>query len=166
MKDNIKKILFVASVALNAVFAGTYVTYKLPALAGVHQPVPTGPLFLQLDLTPEQLKRFNAERDRFHAQLQELGQAIKTRQIELIDLLGVTPTDEQAIERKQEEIQHLQGEVQDRVIVHFLQESSHLSSEQRTRFFQLVKTRIETSVQACPPWMRPLEQGQPLEVKK
>jgi Spy/CpxP family protein refolding chaperone len=166
MKENIKTILFIASVALNALFAGTYVTYKLHSLAGVHQPAPSGPLFLQLDLTPEQLTRFKAERDRFHAQLQELGQQIKDRQIELIDLLGATPTDQQAIERKQEEIQHLQGEVQDWVIVHFLQESSYLSSEQRTSFFQLVKTRIETSVQACPPWMRPLEQGQPLEVKK
>jgi Spy/CpxP family protein refolding chaperone len=155
MKENLKTILFIASVALNAVFAATYVTYKLPSIAEVHQPAPRGPLFLQLDLTPEQLTRFKAERDRFHAQIQELGLQIKTKQIELIDLLGVTPTDQQTIERKQEEIQHLQRAVQDRVIVHFLQESSHLSSEQRTRFFQLVKARIETSVQACPPWMKP-----------
>jgi len=166
MKENIKTILFIASVALNAVFAGTYVTYKLPSLAAVHQTVPNGPLFLQLDLTPDQLTRFKAERDSFHAQLQELGQEIKTRQLELIDLLGATPTDQQAIERKQEEIQRLQGEVQDRVIRHFLQESSHLSSEQRARFFQLIKARIETSVQVCPPWMRPLEHGQPRETKK
>jgi Spy/CpxP family protein refolding chaperone len=157
MKDNLKTILFIASIALNVVFAGTYVTYKLPSIAGVHQPAPRGPLFLQLDLTPEQLTRFKAERDRFHAQIQELGLQIKTKQIELIDLLGATPNDQQAIQRKQEEIQRLQGAVQDRVIVHFLQESSHLSSEQRTRFFQLVKARIETSVQACPPWMKPLE---------
>ena len=166
MKKNIKTILFIASVALNAVFAGTYVTYKLHSLAGVHQPAPSGPLFLQLDLTPEQLTRFKAERDRFHAQLQELGQQIKAKQVELIDLLGAISPYQQAIERKQEEIQRLQGEVQDRVILHFLQESSHLSLEQRTRFFQLIKARIETSLQACPPWMRSLEQGQPGEIKK
>ena len=166
MKENIKTILFIASVTLNAVFAGTYVTYKLPSLAAVHQPAPSGPLFLQLDLTPEQLTRFKAERDRFHAQLEELGQQIKAKQIELIDLLVAAPTDQQSVERKQEEIQRLQGEVQDRVIVHFLQESSHLSSKQRTRFFQLIKARIETSVQACPPWTRSLEKGQPVEIKK
>jgi Spy/CpxP family protein refolding chaperone len=163
MKENLKKILFIASVALNAVFAGTYVTYKLPSLAAVHQTVPKGPLFLQLNLTSDQLTRFKAERDRFRTQLQELGQAIKTKQVELIDLLGATPPDQQAIETKQEEIQRLQGEVQDQVIAHFLQESSLLTPEQRARFFQLVKARVETSVQACPPWMRSMEQGQPGE---
>jgi Spy/CpxP family protein refolding chaperone len=157
MKKDLKTILFIASVALNVVFAATYATYKLPSIAGVPQPAPRGPVYLQLDLTPEQLTRFKAERDQFHAQILALGLQIKTKQIELIDLLEATPTDQQTIERKQEEIQLLQRAVQDRVIVHFLQESSHLSSEQRTRFFQLVKARIETSVQACPPWMKPLE---------
>jgi Spy/CpxP family protein refolding chaperone len=166
MKENIKTILFIASVALNAVFAATYVTYKLPSLAAVRQTVPKGPLFLQLDLTPEQLARFTAERDRFHAQIQELGQQIKARQVELIDLLGTTPPDQQAIEKKQEDIQHLQGAVQDQVIVHFLQESSLLSPEQRTRFFQLIKARIETGIQACPPWVRPFEYGQPGAIKE
>ncbi|HBZ53861.1 MAG TPA: hypothetical protein DEO88_00520 [Syntrophobacteraceae bacterium] len=157
MKENLKTILFIASVALNVVFAATYLVYKLPSISGVSQPAPRGPLYLQLDLTPEQLSRFKAERNRFHAQIQELGLKIKTKQIELIDLLEATSSDQQAVERKQEEIQHLQRAVQDRVIAHFLQESSHLSSEQRTLFFQLVKARIESSVQACPPWMRPLE---------
>jgi hypothetical protein len=138
----------------------------LPSIAGVHQSAPRGPLYLQLDLAPEQLTRFKAERDRFHAQIQELGLQIKTKQIELIDLLGATPADQQTIEKKQEEIQNLQRAVQDRVIVHFLEESSNLSLEQRTRFFQLVKARIEASVQACPPWMRPPEHDQSLEIKK
>jgi Spy/CpxP family protein refolding chaperone len=166
MKENIKTILFIASVALNAVFAATYVTYKLPSLAAEHRTAPKGPLFLQLDLTPEQLARFTAERDRFHAQIQELGQQIKARQIELIDLLGTTPPDQPVIEGKQEEIQRLQRTVQDRVIVHFLQESSLLSPEQRTRFFQLIKARIETGSLACPPWVRPFEYGQPGAIKE
>jgi hypothetical protein len=157
MKKNLKTILFIASVALNVVFVATYLAYKLPSISGVSQPGPPVPLYLQLDLSPEQLGRFKAVRDQFHAQIQDLGLRIKTKQIELINLLEATPNDQQTIERKQVEIEHLQRAVQDRVIVHFLQESSHLSSEQRTRFFQLVKTRIETSVQACPPWMRPLE---------
>jgi Spy/CpxP family protein refolding chaperone len=166
MKQNMKAILFIASVALNAVLAATYITYKVPLLAGVHQPpAPKEPLFLQLDLMIDQLNQFKAERDRFHARLQELGQEIKTKQIELIDFLGSTPPDQQAIERKQQEIQQLQGAVQERVIVHFLQASALLTAEQRTRFFQLIKGRIETSVQACPPWMRPLEQGRPGEKK-
>ena len=161
MIDNLKTILFIASIALNAVFAVTYVTYKLPSLTGVQQGAPKGPLFLHLDLTPDQLTKFNAERDRFHTQLQALGQEVKTKQLELIDLLIARPLDQLAIEKKQEEIQRLQGTVQDRVIVHFLQASSFLNPEQRTRFFQLIKGRIETSIQACPPWMRSDGQGQP-----
>jgi Spy/CpxP family protein refolding chaperone len=165
MKENLKTILFIASVALNTIFAVTYVTYKLPTLAGVDQPVPEGPLFLQLDLTADQLPRFKAERDKFHTRLQELGQDIKSRQLEFIDLLGTTPPDQQAIKRKQEEIQRLQAAVQDRVIVHVLQESALLDPEQRTRFFQLIKTRTETNVQACPPWMSPSDRGQSGEGK-
>jgi Spy/CpxP family protein refolding chaperone len=164
MNENIKKILFVASVALNVVFAATYATYKLPLFAGVHQlPAPGVPLFLKLDLTPDQLTRFKAERDRFRERLQELGLEIKIKQIELIDLLGATPPEQQVVERKQEEIQRLQAAVQDRVIVHFLQESSLLTSEQRERFFKLIKARIETSVQARPPWMKSFNQGRPGE---
>jgi|WetSurMetagenome_2_1015567.scaffolds.fasta_scaffold311263_2 Spy/CpxP family protein refolding chaperone len=160
MKENIKKILFIASIALNVVFAATYITYKLPSLAGGRQPqAPTGPLFLQLDLTPDQLARFKAERDSFHRRLQDLGQEIKTQQIELIDLLGVIPSDQKAIEKKQQEIQQQQGTLQERIIAHFLQASALLTPEQRARFFQLIKDRIETSAQACPPWMRALEQG-------
>ena len=163
MNENIKKILFVASVALNVVFAATYATYKVPSLAGVQRAAPKGPLFLQLDLTPEQLARFEAERDKFHARLQELGQEIKTKQIELIELLGAAPPNQQEIENKQEEVQRLQGAVQDRVIVHFLEASARLAPEQRARFFQLIKARIESSVQGCPPWMKSFEHGGPGE---
>jgi Spy/CpxP family protein refolding chaperone len=166
MNQNIKTILFIASVALNVVFAATYVTYKLPSLGGRNQPAPGVPLYNQLDLTPDQLARFKEERDKFHARLQELGQQIRIKQVELIDRLATTPPDRQAIDGKQQEIRRLQAEVQDRVVLHFLQESEFLTPEQRSRFFQLVKARIETSVQACPPWMRPLEYGQPGETKK
>jgi Spy/CpxP family protein refolding chaperone len=163
MKEGFKTILFIASVALNAAFAATYLTYKLPSLAGVQQVAPKGPLFLQLELTPDQLTKFNAERDRFHTQLQTLGQEVKTRQLELIDLLAAKPPDQLAVEKKQEDIQRIQMTVQDRVIVHFLQASSFLNPEQQARFFQLIKGRIETSIQACPPWMRSDGQGQPGE---
>jgi Spy/CpxP family protein refolding chaperone len=161
MKDNLKTMLFIASVALNVVFAATYIAYKLPSLAGVQQATSRGPLYLQLDLTPDQLTKFNAERDRFHAQLQGLGQEVKAKQLELIDLLTAIPPDQPAIEKTQEEIQRIQMTVQDRVIVHFLRASSVLSPEQQTRFFQLIKGRIETGIQACPPWLQSDGQGQP-----
>lgn len=161
MKENISKILFIASVALNLVFAGTYLTYKLSLFAGVRQsPAPNVPLYLQLGLTPDQLKQFSVAHDKFHAQLQELGQEIKQRQVGLIELLEMIPPDQRTIEKKQEEIQQLQKAVQNRVIAHFLQASGFLMGEQRARFFELIKSRIQTGLQACPPMMRSVEQCQ------
>lgn len=150
-REDLKKILFISSVALNLVFAGTYLAYKLPWLAGAHQPAFTdGPLFLQLDLAPDQLKQLNAERDRFHTRLQQLGQEIRKKQLDLIDFLAATPPDQRAIGRKQEEIQKLQREVQTSVIDHFLRASKFLTPEQRGRFFGLIKSHIQTGLQACP----------------
>lgn len=166
MKEHLKSILFIASVALNVVFAGTYVAHKLPWFAGVQQAASRGPLFLQLDLTPDQLTKFHTERDRFHAQLQALGQEVKTKQLELIELLTAQPPDQLAIDKKQEEIQHLQGTVQDRVIAHFLEAGSFLTPEQRTRFFQLIKERMAAGIQVCPPWLRADEQSQQAESGK
>ncbi len=161
MNENIKKILFIASVALNVVFVVTYATYKVPSLAvaPVQRAAPRGPLYRQLNLTPEQLTRFEAERDKFHARLQELREEIKRIQIELIDLLTATPPNQKEIEKKQEEIQRVQGAVQDLVIVHFLQEGSLLPPEQRSRFFELIKARIGTSAQACRSGMRSFGHG-------
>lgn len=165
MKNNLRTILFVASIALNVAFTATYVIYKLPLLTGMHQQSPLQPLFLQLDMTPDQLALFKDERDKFHAQLYKPGQEIKEKQTELIDLLGAAPPDILAITKKQEEIQHLQGVFQARIIDHFLRASSMLTPVQQSRFFELIKTRIEASAQACPPWMRPFEQGKTREYK-
>ena len=160
MRNNLRTILFVASIALNAAFTATYVSYKLPLLTAMHQQASSRePLFHQVDMTPDQFARLKAERDTFHAQLRKPGQEIMEKQTELIDLLAATPPDRQAIAKKQEEIQHLQGAFQSRIIDHFLRASSILTPVQRTRFFGLIKTRMETSGQAFPPWMRPFEQG-------
>lgn len=152
MKENLKTVLFIASIALNAIFAATYVAYKLPSLTGTQEAAFREPLFLQLGLTPDQLTRLKAERTRFLTQLQALGEEAKTKQLELIDHLAATPDDQPAINRKQGEIQRLQGTIQDRVIAHFLQAGSVLGPEQRTRFFRLIKERVESGVQVCSPW--------------
>ncbi|MHC1744168.1 MAG: Spy/CpxP family protein refolding chaperone [Syntrophobacteraceae bacterium] len=157
MKDHVRQMFFVASIALNIAFCSTYLIYKISSIAGVSPQPSRQPVFLQLDLTSEQSGAFSSERDRFHARLQEWGDEIKIRQMELIDLLEAGASDQQAVERKQEEIQRLQRIVQDGVIVHVLQGRSLLTPEQRSRFFQLIKDRIDDSVQACPPWMKPLD---------
>jgi len=162
MKENVKIILFTASIALNVVFAARYATYKLSAFDGMHGvQAPLQPLFFQLDLASDQLARFKEIRATFRGRLQALGQEIKGKQIELISLLETSDPDQKEIQGKQKEIQRLQGEVQAAVIRHFLQMSALLTPEQRSRFFQLIKERIGTGVQACPPWMRPPEGDRP-----
>jgi Spy/CpxP family protein refolding chaperone len=92
-----------------------------------------------------------------------VGEEIKNKQIELIDFLGAASPGQNEIEKKQEEIQRLQGAVQDLVIAHFLRASSFLTPEQRARFLDLIKNRIGASGQAGPPWMRSFERGEPSE---
>jgi Spy/CpxP family protein refolding chaperone len=153
MKDNFKTILIVASVALNLVFVGTYIAYKLPSLAAMHSSA--SPVYWQLGVTAEQRKQIEAEREKMQAGLHELSQEIQARQIELIGLLTQAVPAQNAIAAKQKEIQGLQASVQERIISHLLKVSEQLSPEQRTRFFQLVRDRIEMSAQACPGWMKP-----------
>lgn len=155
MKVNLKALIFTFSLVLNVVFIGIFAAHTIPIFDRDRKADElVKPPFLQLDLTAEQLARFKSDKDKFIGELHEMGQAVGKKQIELIDLLAASPPDERAIKIKQEEIQQLQAATQDRVIDHLVQESSLLNPEQRTRFFQLVKKRIESSVQAYPPFMR------------
>ena len=121
------------------------------------------PLFLELDLTPEQLTRFKSDRDEFRSHLQALEQKIKKKQLDLIEILSIDTPDQQAIESKQKEIQELQTAAQNRVIAHFLQESKLLNPKQRNRFFNLIKERINMSVASCSHWSKPLVKSHTVE---
>ena len=156
MKRNHKTLIFLFSIILNVVFVGTYAVYKLNVITGDRKDDHLmKPLFLELDLTPEQLTRFKSERNKFHPYLQTLEQEIKKKQIELIEILSIDTPDQRAIEIKQKEIQELQAATQDRVIAHLMQVSTFLNPEQRTRFFRLIRERIEVSTSSCPPWTKP-----------
>jgi uncharacterized membrane protein len=152
MKENLKSILFIASIALNVFFVATYVVYKVPSLAGGHSTSVSTEPFLQLHLSSSQLKRFRVKRNRFHAQLNVLEGTIKAKELHLIDLLSTAPTDHQAIQSTREDIRSLQKTVQDNVIKHLLQGSTLFTPKQRTLFFRLIKERIEAGPQGCPVW--------------
>jgi len=155
MKVNLRALIFAFSLILNVVFIGIFAAHTIPIFSrdGKADKLMKPP-FLQLDLTAEQLARFKSERDKFIGDLREKAQAVGKKQMELIDLLAASTPDKLAIQMKQEEIQYLQAATQDRVIDHLVQESSILNPEQRTRFFQLVKARFKSSIQAYPPFMR------------
>jgi uncharacterized membrane protein len=160
MKENLKILIFLFSIILNIVFVGTYAAYKFQINTGERKDDNlTKPLFLELDLSPEQLTSFKSERDNFHPQLQALEQEITRKQIELIEILSLDAPDPQTLAIKQNEIRELQAAAQDRVIVHIRQASAILSPEQRSRFFHLIRKRIEESASPCPPWTKPIKRN-------
>jgi len=163
MKKNFKILAITFSVALNIVFIGSWFYHGsgLLPLAG-RQGEHDHPLYEELDLGRDQLDRFQPLCDRFHAFVNEQGQKIKARQLELVDLLARGKPDRRAIDAKQEEIQALQRQMQARVIDHLLQESKIFTPEQRQRFFALIRTRIEKSGGPRPRWM-PRNAGSPSE---
>jgi len=156
LKNNIKTLAIVFSVVLNIAFL-TFTAYSRWS----HAPVARSPsgegvmLYEQLDLTAEQLKRIEPLRDRFHAEMNRIGEDIRVMQMELFDLLAAPAPDRQAIQAHQEKIRDLQRSMQDNVVNHVLEESTVLTPEQRVKFFQLLKERSKTAGRSCPPWMKP-----------
>ena len=154
MKKNLKTLAVIFSVVLNIVFAGSYFYHGsgLFCPAG-RQAEHDHPLYEGLDLGRDQLDRFKPLRDSFHAFVNEQGRKIKARQLELVGLLAREKPERRAIDAKQEEIQVLQRQMQARVIDHLLEESRIFTPEQRQRFFELIKGRIEKSDGPRPRWM-------------
>jgi len=159
MKENLKNLVFIFSIALNIVFLGGTSYYRLTSGSSAAKPAPNCPfLYQELNLTKEQLSRIEPARDRFHQRLSEIGGDIKTRQLRLIDLLAAPNLNRKAVEDMQQEIETLQQTMQNTTISHIMEQTGVFSPEQRSRFFELMKGRIERG-QPCPPWMKPHQDG-------
>lgn len=152
MKKNIIILAAIFSVVLNISLIGL-------ALHRPSAPARPRPIYETLGLTTAQMEKFKPERDRFHAFIDVQGRRIKDKEIELISLLAVPEPDRRAIDAKQEEIRHLQQQMQTRVIDHFLAESAVFTPEQRARFFTIIRKRIENS-SLRPRWMPGRGHGQ------
>ncbi len=158
MKENIKSLILIFSIVLNLAFIGTFGYSWLSSRSAAARLSENRPfLYLELNLTKEQLNRVIPLRDRFHTQMFDIGNAVKAQQLRLIDLLAAQNVDEGAVNSSQKEIQALQRRLQDTIIAHILEETKIFTTEQRGRFFRLMKERIEKNSQQCPPWMRPSE---------
>jgi hypothetical protein len=144
-----KTVLMAASIALNLVFAATYLTCKLHSPSQTCPPMAGSFIYLQLGLSPEQLRKFQSEQQEMQGQLGELSRRMETKQNELIDVMAKAPPPQATIDAKQSEIQSLQGAVEARIVQHLLRVSAWLSPEQRTRFFQIVKERMVMNCHAC-----------------
>jgi len=160
MKNNFKILAVTFSVALNIVFIGSYFYHEssLSPLSG-RQGEHDHPLYEELNLGRDQLDRFKPLRDSFHAFVNEQGRKIKAKQLGLVDLLAKEKPDRRAIDAQQEEIQSLQRQMQASVIDHLLEESRIFTTEQRQRFFALIKGRIKESSGPRPQWMSRTQVG-------
>jgi len=158
VKKNLKTLAVLFSIVLNIAFL-TSAAYSRWSPANVIRSA-SGKgalLYEQLDLTQEQLKRIEPLRDRFHAEMSQIGGEVRAMQLELIDFLAVAWPDRQAILAHQEKIRALQRTMQEIVVNHILEESEVLTPEQRIKFFRLLKERSKTDGRPCPPWMKPLK---------
>ena len=154
MKDNVKNLVLIFSIVLNIAFVGATSYHSLSSGSIASKPSANRPLLYQeLNLTKEQLARVEPARDQFHKRLSEIGGEIKARQLKLVDLLAGPVFNRESVENLETEIRTLQQTMQDTVINHILDQATVFTPEQRSRFFALMKERIERS-EPRPPWMR------------
>jgi Spy/CpxP family protein refolding chaperone len=106
-----------------------------------------------LDLTADQRIQLEAGRNRFLRAINETGDRIIEKHLELMDLIAAEPTDRQAIEGKFHEIHSIQQSMQSNVMGHLLEDKEILTPAQRTKFFTLLKERIRAQGAPGPPWL-------------
>jgi Spy/CpxP family protein refolding chaperone len=145
VKQSIKTLAVIFSVALNIAFLAGYGVRKLidrPRYA-----------YEELDLSKDQRSRLEGSRDRFLSALSEIGDRMVSRHIELVDLIAAGPVDRQAIDRKFDEIHSLQKSMQQQVVEHLLEQKQIMTPAQRAKFFAVLKARIREQGASGPPWL-------------
>ena len=145
MKQSIKILAVIFSVALNIAFLAGYGIRKLSDRSKF--------AYEEVDLSKEQLAHMQNARDRFLRDLNEIGNDIIKRQIETMDLIAADSVDRRAIEKKFEEIQLLQQSMHQRVVEHLLEHKQILTPAQREKFFEVLKSRIRDQGAPGPPWI-------------
>ncbi len=145
MRRHIKTLAVIFSVALNLAFVVGYGVRRYsdrPRFA-----------YEDLNLSEDQRVRIEAGRDRFLSALNDTGDRIIAKHLELMDLIAADPIDRQAIDAKFQEIHSTQHSMQSLVIEHLLADKQILNAEQRTKFFALLKSRIQAQGAPGPPWL-------------
>ena len=132
MKQSIKTLAVIFSIALNVAFIASYGLRKLG----------DRPKFA-----------YENARGRFLHAVDEIGDRIINQHIELIDLIASDPVDARAIDKKFEGIRSLQQSMQQRVLEHLSEDKKILTLEQQAKFFAVLKSRIREQGAPRPPWL-------------
>ncbi len=96
-----------------------------------------------IKLTEEQKQQVEEIRKDFLPRVAGIRRSLRQRRIELNDLLFSEPPDMQAIELKSRDISKLQTQLEREVIDHILQEKELLNSEQKSQFYDVIRTEFE-----------------------
>jgi len=154
MMKNIKILGVIFSVVLNIIFVGSYFYHRSGPLAMTGRQVNHNHLLHEeLNLDRAQLDRLKPLSEGFHAFVNSQGRKIKVKQLELVNLLAKAEPDRRAIGEIQVKIQALQRQMQAKVIDHFFAEGKIFTSEQRQKFFSMIKGRMEKGNAPRPRWM-------------
>jgi Spy/CpxP family protein refolding chaperone len=147
MKQSIKTLAVIFSVTLNIAFLAGYGFRKMNDSSKF--------AYQELDLSKEQLSRIEGSRDMFLRALNEIGDKMISRHIELVDLIAADPVDRKAVEAKLGQIRSLQQSMQQQVVEHLLKHKQIMTPAQQAKFFAILKARIREQGAPGPPWFPP-----------
>lgn len=91
-------------------------------------------LWRELDLSPEQMAKVEAEGETLHAQMRELHEAFREESAKLADLLMVKKPDRDAIATQLDKLAEMHRTKEERVVEHVLRFSELLDDDQRPAF--------------------------------
>lgn len=100
--------------------------------------MPSGKVLKQLNLTPEQLQKLKAVRDRDQTQMRELGQKLRQVNKELQDLLAGTEGSD-VIRAKHKQVMELQQELQNKHFERMLAMRDILTPQQRSQLKDIMQ---------------------------
>jgi protein CpxP len=100
--------------------------------------MPSGKVLKQLNLTPEQLQKLKAVRDRDQTQMRELGQKLRQANKELQDLLAGTEGSD-VIRAKHKQVMELQQELQNKHFERMLAMRDILTPQQRSQLKDIMQ---------------------------
>ncbi len=98
--------------------------------------MPSGKVLKQLNLTPEQLQKLKAVRDRDQTQMRELGQKLRQVNKELQDLLAGTESND-VIRAKHTQVMDLKQELQNKHFERMLAMRDILTPQQRSQLREI-----------------------------
>ena len=95
-------------------------------------------IFEELALSPAQMSAMKARARLFRAEIDRGRQAVTAKRLALLTLMRADPPEVAAINTQIGEINALQGEMQQKIAAHMLEEKALLGPEQQKKFLDLI----------------------------